>query len=223
MLEWYTVKTNYLDSITVTEDLFSHLLGRIILGRPATELSPPFLRLSMEEAFHVYADIDLGRCQELRIMKAEARARGILMSESQTWEEAFHILFLTLVEPHLPREKPLVLMDYPALIPTTARRRPGTPWSERWELYIDGVEIANCYTEETNPGVLHTFVRHEQQRRRQCHTTHLSDPNFADLFPPDFPECSGTAIGVDRLEMVFAGETTLEGVILFPFTAVLKA
>jgi lysyl-tRNA synthetase class 2 len=177
--------------------------------------------MTMEEAFHLYAGIDLARCQDPRTMKAEGRAKGIRMPESPTWEEAFHIVFLTLVEPALPRDKPLVLVDYPALVPTTARRRQGTPWSERWELYVDGVEIANCYSEETDPAALRTLLRHEEERRAGCRTSHISDPGFAGLFPPDFPSCSGAALGVDRLEMVFAGEKSLEGVILFPFSAIL--
>jgi lysyl-tRNA synthetase class 2 len=222
LLEWYTVGTGYLDSIGVTEDLFSHLLARTVPGRSASELSPPFVRLSVEEAFQRYAGIDLAGCQDPRVMRAEGLAKGISMPDSPTWEEAFHVVFLTLVEPRLPREKPLVLFDYPALVPTTARRRPGTPWSERWELYVDGVEIANCYTEETDAGVLRSFVRHEEERRRGCRTAHRTDPDFAGLFPPGFPECSGAALGVDRLEMVFAGEKSLEGVILFPFSAIMS-
>ncbi len=222
LLEWYTVGVGYLASIGLTEDLFSHLLARIVPGRPASELSPPFIRLSMQEAFHAYAGIDLAGCQDPRAMRAEGQARGIPMPDSPTWEEAFHIVFLTLVEPRLPREKPLVLLDYPALVPTTARRRTGTPWSERWELYVDGVEIANCYTEETTPDILRSFVRHEEERRRVCRTSHASDPEFADLFPPGFPECSGAALGFDRLEMVFAGEKSLEGVISFPFSAIVN-
>jgi len=221
LLEWYTVGVGYLDSIQVAEDLFAHLLDRTAPRRPASELSPPFVRLSMEEAFHQYAGIDLARCQDPQVMKAEGQSRGIKMPDSPTWEEAFHIVFLTLVEPLLPREKPLVLLDYPALVPTTARRRPGTPWSERWELYVDGIEIANCYTEETDPGVLRTLVRREGERRRDCRTAHAIDPDFADLFPPGFPVCSGAALGVDRLEMVFAGEKSLKGVILFPFSVIL--
>jgi lysyl-tRNA synthetase class 2 len=220
LLEWYTVGAGHLDSIVTAEDLFSHLLSRIEAGRPAIELSPPFVRISMEEAFHRYAGIDLARCQETRVLTEEGKRKGIRMPDSPTWEEAFHVVFLTLVEPRLPREKPLVLFDYPAFVPTTARRRPGTPWAERWELYVDGVEIANCYTEETDPGVLRSFVQQEEDRRRGCRTTHAADRGFADLFPPGFPVCSGAALGVDRLEMVFAGEKSLEGVILFPFSAI---
>ena len=153
-------------------------------------------------------------------MRAAGEARGVAMTGSPTWEEAFHIVFLTLVEPRLPSDRPLVLLDYPALVPTTARRRPGTPWAERWELYVDGVEVANCYTEETDAAALHALVREEEKRRASCRTSHEIDRGFPGIFPPGFPPCSGAALGMDRLEMVFAGEKSLEGVILFPFSAI---
>jgi lysyl-tRNA synthetase class 2 len=221
LLEWYTVGAGYMDSITVTENLFTHLLARVEPARAAAELSPPFIRISMQEAFRAHTGIDLAECQEPGALADAGRAAGAAMPGSPTWEEAFHIVFLTLVEPRLPRSKPLVIFDYPALVPTTARRRAGTPWSERWELYVDGIEIANCYTEETDPSALRELVRQEEERRRGCRTSHATDHGFADLFAGGFPECSGAALGVDRLEMVFTGEKSLEGVIFFPFSAIL--
>jgi lysyl-tRNA synthetase class 2 len=220
LLEWYTVGAGYLDSIGTAEGLFDRLLSHMAPVPSASRLEPPFLRLTMEEAFHRCADIDLARCQEGQSMKAAGEARGVTMAGSPTWEQAFHIVFLTLVEPRLPRERPLVLLDYPALVPTTPRRRPGTPWAERWELYVDGVEVANCYTEETDPSALRSLVRQEEGRRAGCRTAHEIDRGFAELFPVDFPSCSGAALGMDRLEMVFAGERSLEGVIFFPFSTI---
>ena len=144
------------------------------------------------------------------------------MPRDPTWEEAFHILFLTVVEPDLPRTKPLVLLDYPRQVPTTARQNAGTPWSQRWELYVDGVEIANAYTEETDPDLLGALIAHEEERKKGCRVPHEPDRGIARIFPPGFPECSGVALGLDRLDMVFHGEKSLEGVILFPFSATLR-
>jgi len=222
LLEWYTVRAGYLDSIGVAEDLFSRLLAENAPGRPRKQLAPPFLRMSMEEAFRSFAGIELAGCQDAEQMKEAGLRQGVAMSGDPTWEEAFHIVFLTLVEPRLPRSRPLVLTDYPALVPTTARRKSGTPWAERWELYIDGVEIANCYTEETDPQALKALIREESERKKGCRVPHRVDEGLADIFPPGFPSCSGTALGVDRLEMVFSGEVSLEGVILFPFSAIIE-
>ena len=221
LLEWYTIGAGYLQSIEVTEQLFARLLEVGAARRPAAELAPPFRRLTMEEAFRELAGVDLARCQEASALAAEAARVGVRLQGPATWEQVFHILFLTLVEPRLPRDRPLVLLDYPSLVPTTARRKPGTPWSERWELFVDGVEIANVYTEETDAAALQRLTREEAERRAACRTRHAVDEGFARLFPPGFPPCTGAALGVDRLEMVFAGENSLEGVILFPFSAIL--
>ena len=221
LLEWYTTGSTYMDSIEIAEDLFSRLLAENTPGRPGEELAPPFLRMTMEEAFRGFAGIELAACQDVPRMREAGLGQGAAMPADPTWEEAFHIAFLTLVEPRLPRGRPLVLTDYPALVPTTARRKPGTPWAERWELFVDGVEIANCYSEETDPLALKALIREETERKRTCRVPHRIDEGLAEIFPPGFPPCSGAALGVDRLEMVFSGETTLEGVILFLFSAIL--
>ncbi len=215
LLEWYTVGSGYLQAVDVTEGLFDRLLtaGPANGWSPRSELSPPFRRMTMREAFRRIAGIDLSRCQDVESMVSAGRAGGVRMPKQCTWEEAFHIVFLTSVEPSLPRDRPLVLLDYPALIPTTARRLSGTPWAERWELYVHGVEIANCYTEETDPLTLRELLRKEEERKTRCRVRHRIDTDMATAFPRGFPPVSGTALGVDRLEMVFFGEESLEGVI----------
>ncbi len=103
------------------------------------------------------------------------------------------------MEPSLPREKPLVLLDYPALIPTTARRKTGTPWAERWELYIDGVEIANCYTEETDLPALQELFRDESTRKAGCRIAHPPDADLPGIVASGPAVVSGAALGLDRL------------------------
>ncbi len=151
-----------------------------------------------------------------------ARGPGADARDDWTWEQAFHGAFLAAVEPRLPRDRPLVLSDWPAAIPTTARRRPGTPWAERWELYLDGVEVANCYTEETDPAVVTRFLTDEAARQRTARVVPRVDEGYRRLFADGFPACSGVALGLDRLEMVFRGERSLEGVINFPLSAIVR-
>jgi lysyl-tRNA synthetase class 2 len=223
LLEYYTVGGSYLDSIAVTESLFSHLLATAGPAAPAERLAPPFLRLTMEEAFRRFAGIDLASCQDPPSMIAAAGAKGLAIAHDATWEQAFHIVFLTLVEPSLPREKPLVLLDYPALIATTARRKPNTPWAERWELYIQGVEVANCYTEETDLAALERLFVEETDRKRGCSVPHKIDRELPQLIASGPTECSGAALGVDRLEMLFFGESDFGGVIFFPLSTIIPS
>jgi lysyl-tRNA synthetase class 2 len=221
LLEWYTVGSNYRQDIEVLEGLFRHLLSSGWEER-ARDLSPPWKRLSMEEAFRRHAGIELALCQDVESLTEAARAAGVPVPADSTWEEAFHIVFLTSVEPAIAQQRPLILLDYPAMVPTTARRAAGKPWAERWELFIDGVEIANCYTEETGRARLEALLREEQERKKKCRVQHDIDFGLAAAFPPDFPTVSGTALGVERLEMVFSGETSLKGMINFSFSDIVR-
>jgi lysyl-tRNA synthetase class 2 len=222
LLEWYQPGASYTDCIPFTEELIARLLASVGTRCPAEEISPPFLRMTMSEAFDRHCGIELARCRKTPELVKEGQRLGLVMPNEPTWEEAFHVIFLSLVEPNLPREKPLVLLDYPALIPTTARHKRGTPFAERWELYLRGVEIANCYSEETDPEEIRKFLTGEEERKKTSPVSHPTDSGFARAIEKGLPACAGVALGLDRLEMVFCGETSLEGVILFPISDTLR-
>ncbi len=224
LLEWYTLGASYLDQVGVTEDLVARLLSAAVTVTDPDRLRPPFRVMSMAEAFKDFAGLDLAALQGTPGALIEAgRSRGVDARGDWTWEQAFHGAFLAAVEPRLPRDRPLVLSDWPSAVPTTARRKSGTPWAERWELYLDGVEVANCYTEETEPAAVGRFLAGESARQRAARVVPRVDEAFGRLFAEGFPACSGVALGVDRLEMVFRGERTLEGVINFPLSAIVRA
>ncbi|OHD73965.1 MAG: hypothetical protein A2177_14880 [Spirochaetes bacterium RBG_13_68_11] len=223
LLEWYTVSASYCDQIATTEELVARLLSVDPPEAPAERLRPPFRVMTMEQAFRDFAGMDLAACTETGEMIEAARSRGADARDDWTWEQAFHGVFLARVEPGLPRDRPLVLSDWPARVPTTARRIPGTPWAERWELYLNGIEVANCYTEETDPVAVDRFLRTEAHRQRTARVVPRVDEGYGRLFADGFPGCSGVALGVDRLEMAFRGERSLEGVINFPLSAIVRA
>jgi lysyl-tRNA synthetase class 2 len=225
LLEWYTVGASYLDQVAATEALLDRLLAAGLAEAPAgraERLRPPFRRMTMAGAFRDLAGIDLAALEETGAMIAAARRAGADARDDWTWEQAFHGAFLSAVEPRLPTDRPLVLSDWPAAVPTTARRKPGTPWAERWELYLDGVEVANCYTEETDPAAVARFLADEAARQRGARVVPRPDPGYGRLFAGGFPACSGVALGVDRLEMVLRGAESLEGVINFPLSAIVR-
>jgi lysyl-tRNA synthetase class 2 len=224
LLEWYTVGASYLDQVATTEELMARLLSVDPPETPAECLRPPFRVMTMEQAFRDFAGMDLAARTGTGDMIEAARSRGADARDDWTWEQAFHGVFLARVEPGLPRDRPLVLSDWPAQVPTTARRRPGTPWAERWELYLDGIEVANCYTEETDPREVDRFLADETiRKRRTARVVPCVDEGYGRLFADGLPGCSGVALGVDRLEMVFRGGRSLEGVINFPLSAIVRA
>ncbi len=229
LLEWYTTGSAYLQEVGVLEELLRELRRAATVLRPDPErVAPPVRTMTMEEAFRELAGIDLAAPAHSGMEGAGAapmieagRRAGLDVRDDSTWEQAFHVAFLSLVEPRLPTDRPLVLADWPALVRTTARRKPDTPWAERWELYLDGVEVANCYSEETDPAEVRRFLAEETARKRAAaRTPHPTDKAFARLFDAGFPACSGVALGVDRLALALEGGQSLEEVILFPLSAI---
>ncbi len=221
MLEWYTVPGSSEENIALTEELFLHLSDQF----PETAngaLLPPFRRMSMAEAFGRYARIDLEAAMDLPRLRRAASEAGVEPREKgEGWEDLFHRIFLTLVEPELPADRPLVLERYPAAVDALARRIPGTPWRDRWELYVKGLEVANCYGEETDPKRVDAFFRSEYARKAQsARIIPDIDTDYSALFK-NFPACSGVALGMDRLAMLFSGTPTIGGVIFFPLSDML--
>ena len=177
----------------------------------------------MKDAFALYAELDLEDLETDQRMRQAARSLHISCDPTDSWESVFHRIFLSHVEPRLPRERPLFLMDYPQKIPTLARRKKGTIYSERWELYISGIEIANCYTEETDPHRIGSIVRAEAIRKeRNCQVPHTVDYELSQCFGDRrIPECSGVALGLDRLLMVLMEANSLNGVVMFPISDII--
>lgn len=208
MLEYYTVHKDYRQSMAITEELFRSVLPA---DTPA-DLKPPFRIMTMEEALREFAGVELRQCGEPGALAEEVRRLGLVPGDGDSWEVLFNRIFLTLVEPELPADRPLVLTDYPEQIPCLARPGQG-PFLERWELYVRGVELANCYSEETD----YRRVR-DYYRREGASAPAESDPAWCRLYESGFPPCSGVAMGIDRLLMLMAGKRSLEGVILFPFS-----
>jgi lysyl-tRNA synthetase class 2 len=222
MLEYYSLGADYRDSVVLTEELFARLLPLAGEGRIRDSLRPPFERITMGEAFKRWAGFDLYRAAALPGgLEAEARRLGLEAAPGLDRGTLFDLIFIDKVEPALPRDRPLILSDYPAFTPCLAKKRPGGETAERWELYGRGVELANCYTEETRAEAVREFFESEKAaKERSALVPHRVDGDYWKLFLPGdggpFPPCSGTALGLDRLIMILAGRSAIDGVLPFP-------
>ena len=213
LLEWYTVGHNYMDSIVVMEDLMSFLCNTV----PAKDdLLPPYRRIAMRDAFLQTVDLDLDDLMDRDRIIDASKTLGLSCHRDDTWEELFNRIFLSRVEPELPGDRPFILYDYPRAIPTLAKSR--GHYAERWELYMRGVEIANCFSEETSQRNLERLFEGEAIRKKECVVPHRIDRELLRSFEGGFPDCSGVALGMDRLLMVLLGENLLNRVISFPFS-----
>jgi lysyl-tRNA synthetase class 2 len=217
------MEADYKDSLALTEELFNFLLegGGRHTGTadsiPA-DLKPPFLRITMEEAFSRWAGFNLYDTagQGPEAMAAEARRLGLDPPPGLDTAALYDLIFIHAVEPNLPREKPAALIDYPAFVPCLAKRSPGGKTAERWELYVRGIELANCYSEETGAGEVRRYFETEAAlKKKNALIPHEADRDYWKNFV-DFPRCSGVAMGLDRLVMVLSGRSSIDGVLPFP-------
>lgn len=237
ILEYYTAGADYMASLELTEALFESLVSASrerlsgVCGEEAlSRLGPPFARMTMAEAFERYAGFDLTpfapssyeeEGEAALRLREKALSLGLACGEGDSWEAVFNRIFVDRVEGSLPKDRPVALLDYPRGVRCLARPRSGGPWCERWELYLGGVETANCFTEETDPARTGAYFREEARLKEKALVPHPPDAGFPGLFAGGLPPCSGVAIGFDRLVMAFLGETSLGGVVFFPFQNIL--
>jgi len=211
MLEYYTMNANYLDSLKITEELFA------FLSEAGSGLSAPFERLTIAEAFTRFAGFDLFAAAETEgALEAEARKLGLNPPAGMRTAELYDLIFIHAVEPRLKQERPVALLDYPAFVPCLARKATNGKTVERWELYYNGIELANCFTEETDAEQVRRFFESEAAAKEQkALVRHRVDRDYGKMFQ-DFPPCSGVALGLDRLIMALCGRSTIDSVLPFP-------
>jgi len=230
MLEYYTMDADYLDSLSLTEELFKFLTAEdtwLYRGKKEN-CYIPFERITVADAFRKYAGFDLFKSAEKGVDFLEAHARKLDLAPlpKMTIPEIYDLIFIHAVEPRLKAEKPVALLDYPAFIPCLAKKsdqgsRIMDQTTERWELYYSGIELANCFSEETNPEkVKDFFLKEEAEKERTAVIKHNIDHNYWKLFEQKekqgFPCCSGVAMGLDRLIMALTERSSIDSVLPFP-------
>ncbi len=201
MLEWYQSGASYLELMEECEELLwevtevcglAVLVNRLGVG---ISLEPPWERLSVAEAFARYAG-----------MSPEAALAGGIFEE----------VLVEKVEPHLGLAHPTFLYDYPAELASLARLKPGEPGlAERFELYVNGIELANGFSELTDPAEQRLRFEHEREMI-------VKDGREPGPMPEAFlrelanlPTAAGIALGLDRLVMLLTGAVSLDKVIAF--------
>jgi lysyl-tRNA synthetase class 2 len=216
MLEYYTIGADYEESLDITEAFFAAILPSTV----RKSLSPPFLRLTVEDAFSEFAGFSLFSAVEKGRLEMEARSLGLDPPPNMGTAALYDLIFVHTVEPNLPRDKPVALMDYPSFVPCLAKKSADGLTAERWELYVRGIELANCYSEETDPEKVRSFFEAEAAvKAERALTPHAVDMDYWKVFSTrqkEYPRCSGVAMGMDRLIMSVTGRSSIDSVLPFP-------
>lgn len=217
MLEWYRAGAG-LDALMDDCDRILSETG--ISPRPAERLSveEAFLRWCGFSVLDTVDDPDSLDPNPAAIKEA-AKRLGHDARDGDRWDDVFFRLLLEHIEPHLGTQGvPVILHSYPACMAALSRRSPDDPRvAQRFELYVNGLELANAFAELTDPA---------EQRRRFKHDMDLKQRLYGERYPLDedflaalefgLPECSGIALGVDRLVMLAAGVTNINDVLWAP-------
>ena len=217
MLEYYTVDFDEKDSIKLTQEF---LRATALEGCPDSVLAQ-FEVLTVRDAIKKYANgLDLDLLQNPKDLRKAAEDLGLPIPGPEPWDDTFNRIFINFVETSLPTDHPVCLVDYPKQIECLAEAKGN--YRRRWELYINGIEVANCYLEERDPEVARDYYRREYQKLLSLRGSNGkvipdTDEGFCDIFDR-LPKCSGVAIGLDRLLMVETGAKDIDDVLLFPFS-----
>ena len=210
LLEWYRLGFDHHDLMHEVAELVT------TLAADHARLAAPE-RLSYQQAFERYAGIDPHRAPAEEFAD-RARALGLAIDGLALDVEGWRDLLLTqAIEPQLGRGRLTFLYDFPASRAALARVRPGAPaLASRFELYWEGLELANGFHELNDAAEQRQRFAHQCDRRARLGLPAVPiDEDFLAVLDR-LPDCAGVALGVDRLIMRLAGATELRAVLTFP-------
>jgi lysyl-tRNA synthetase, class II len=220
MCELYQAYADYTDIMALLEEMISSVtmttLGtnEIVFDSKTINLAPPWRRLTIRDALLEIAELDIQGKDRVCLLR-EARARDVDVADDALRGKIVEELVSTLVEPRLIQ--PTFLCDFPIDFPGSllAKRRTDDPEvTERFELYMGGMEIGNAFTELNDPF---------DQRRRMEEATLLSGDEHAEVdedyilaLEHGMPPTGGLGFGIDRLMQLLADTHHIRETILFP-------
>ena len=209
LLEWY--RPGY-DVHRLMDELSA--LVRCVVAKPLTEH-----RLSYQALFAKHLGIDPhtatpGALRQCAIERGVASAEALQMADSDSWLD---LLLTHCIEPQLGPDM-LLVYDYPASQASLAQIKPGKiPLAERFELYLNGVELANGFHELADAGEQRQrFQQDLAKRGRENLPVVPLDERFLAALAAGLPDCSGVALGIDRLLMCIVEADHIDQVLSFP-------
>jgi elongation factor P--(R)-beta-lysine ligase len=231
MLEWYRAGAGWRDLVADCEALLrtcQHAAGVESMrwrGQTA-DAQQPWQRLSVADAFRQFAGIDLvatapdPQRPDAALLAAAAAHIGVEPHTGDDWEALYFRIFLDRIEPNLGIGAPTILYDYPASMAALSRRNPADPrLSERFELYVCGLELANAFGELTDPAEQRARFAADQAKKQALYgETYPIDEDFLAALNHGMPEAAGIALGFDRLVMLLTGAADIEEVMWAPVT-----
>ncbi len=222
MIELYQAYVDYNEMMVLEENMVSsiaqELLGtmKITYGEHEIDLTPPWDRKTMLGAIKEYTGIDFNTYFTAKEAAEQAEKMGIHTEETDNWGQILDKIFEDKVEPHLIQ--PIHIIDYPRDISPLAKvHRDNDRLTERFETRVNGWEIANAFSELTDP--IDQRYRFEAQAKAKAQGDEEAcdiDEDFINALEYGMPPTGGMGLGIDRLVMLLTNSQSIREVIAFP-------
>lgn len=222
LLELYQAYVDYNEMMALTENMISSIAQEVLgtmkikYGDKEIDLTPPWDRKTMLGAIKEYTGIDFNSIYTAVEAKAKAEAMGIEIEDTDNWGQILDKIFEEKVEPHLIQ--PIHIIDYPRDISPLAKiHRDNDRLTERFESRINGWEVANAFSELTDP--IDQRFRFEAQAKAKALGDEEAcdiDEDYINALEYGLPPTGGLGVGIDRLVMLLTNSQTIREVIAFP-------
>ena len=222
LMELYQAYTDYHGMMDLTENLYRHVamdvLGTTLVpyGDEMIDLGKPFERITMVEAVKKYADIDFTEVKTTEEAKALADKHHIEYETRHKKGDILSLFFEEYVEDHLIQ--PTFVLDHPIEISPLTKKKPEDPeYTERFELFITGREMANAYSELNDPiDQRERFLAQEELKAQGDDEANSLDEDFLNALEIGMPPTGGIGFGIDRMVMLLTNQPAIRDVLLFP-------
>ena len=222
MMELYQAYANYEDIMNLTEDMVAYITEKvhntleISYQEEKISLAKPWKRLKMLDAIKEYSGIDFEKIENDEQAQAVAKEKGIEVKNSDSKGKIINAFFEEFVESNLIQ--PTFIIGHPVEISPLAKRNQIDPqYTDRFELFIYGREMANAFSELNDP--LDQRGRFEKQmleREKGDDEAHMMDEDFVEALEYGLPPTGGMGMGIDRLVMLLTDSPSIRDVIFFP-------
>ena len=222
LMELYQAYTDYNGMMDLTENLFRYIakevLGTttIVYNGIEMDLGKPFERITMVDAVKKYAGVDFTKVETLEEARELAKEHHIEYEEIHKKGDILNLFFEEYVEEHLIQ--PTFVMDHPVDISPLTKRKPSDPeYVERFEMFMNGWEMCNAYSELNDPiDQRERFKAQDALAAAGDEEANHTDEDFLNALEIGMPPTGGIGYGIDRLVMLMTDSAAIRDVLLFP-------
>ena len=222
LMELYQAYTDYYGMMELTESMFRHLAEEVCgtttipYGEHMIDLGKPFERMTMIEAVKKYANVDFAQVKDTAEAKKLADEHHIEYEDRHQRGDILNLFFEEYVEHHLIQ--PTFIMDHPIEISPLTKKKPENPdYVERFELFINGWEMCNAYSELNDPiDQRERFIAQEELLKKGDEEANRIDEDFLRALEIGMPPTGGIGYGIDRMCMLMTDSPAIRDVLLFP-------